>query len=150
MHYVRWLLGVLLVAVLVGCGSDQPDPPSETEANEIINKQLDKLLAASTIPGKPSGVDATCVRTEDSERTYECNGTLTFQIKAKKKSNSREVASPFEFGATVGGDNAVISRCRGTVAFGANRCTYIGVIGDSAVGQAGGHAGPKAGAAGAG
>lgn len=144
MHYVRWLPGVLLLAVLVGCGSDQP---SESDANEIINKRLDELVASSNGFAKPSGVDATCVRTEDSERTYKCNGALTFKVKG---GGSIEVASPIEFAATVGEDNAVISRCRGDVVFGENRCTYIGVTGGSAVGPLGGDAGPQDGAAGAG
>lgn len=129
MHYVRWLPGVLLLAVLVGCGSDQP---SESEANEIINKRLDELVASSQGIAKASGVDATCVRSEDSERTYECNGALLFKVKGNGKGGSTEVASPIEFVATVGEDDAVISRCRGNVVYGENRCTYIGVTGGGA------------------
>jgi hypothetical protein len=138
-HRVRWLPGVLLVAALVGCGSDQP---SESEANEIINNQLDELVASSHGFFEPSGVDATCVRSEDSERTYECNGALTFKGKGKGKGKgnkgSTEVSSPIEFVATVGEDSAVISRCRGEVVYGENRCAYIGVTGGSAAGPPGG------------
>lgn len=132
----------------MGCGSDQP---TESEANEIINKQLDELVASSHGFAKPSGVDATCVRSEDSERTYECNGALSFEVKenGKGKDGSTGVSSPIEFVATVGEDNAVISRCRGDVVFGENRCTYLGVTGGSAAGPSGGAAGAGGGAAGA-
>lgn len=140
MRNVRWLPGVLLLAVLVGCGSDQP---SESDANEIINKQLDELVASSNGIAKPSGVDATCVRSEDSERTYKCNGALMFKVKGKgkRKGGSTKVASPIEFVATVGEDNAVVSRCRGDVVYGENRCAYIGVTGGSTAGAPGGAAG---------
>lgn len=140
MRFLRWLPSVILVVALVGCGSD--DLPSESEANEIINEQLDELVASSHGFAKPSGVDATCVRSDDSERTYECNGALTFEKEGKGKDGSTEVSSPIEFVATVGEGNAVISRCRGDVVFGENRCVYIGVTGGNAAAPQGGAAAP--------